>query len=239
MTVRVSSGIARAGTRIRFAILFAAGLLIGHDAVYAARFGVGRGFDAAMSTLGHDGWWGPFGLTVLAAIVGLALSSTLTIRSLRSRIRRAGAGHVLPGPTALRTRARWSASGTAYLAEFRALWPRLFGAVVLAFAVQENLETFAARGDVPGVDVLLGSGFPVALVVLALVTAGLAALGALIRWRILELRRRLRLALRSCHPRPRAVRPAREWSAVHLFAPHRWILVRLDAGRAPPRGLFA
>jgi hypothetical protein len=238
MTVSLSPGSARIGSQVRFGVLLALGVLIGHDAVYGARYGVGSGFAAAMTALGHDAWWLPFGLAVVVAAFGLIAGSVHTVLTLRSRLQRAKAcsGRRPGAPIARSPR---TTSTKPYLAELRGLWPRLFAGVILVFAVQENIETFAARGEVPGVDVLLGSGFPVSLLVLGIVTGILAALGSLIRWRIRELREQLRLALARPHPRPRPARPAREWAAIDALAPHRWVLVRRDAGRAPPRSLFA
>jgi len=229
MTVRASAAAARVGSRLRFGILLAVGLLLGHDAVYTARFGVGGRLDAAMSALGHDRWWDPFGITALVAAAVLLVGSVLLIRRLGGRLREVGGAMSRTGRPML---------GSAYRSEFRALWPRLFLGVVLAFAIQENVESFIAQGDVPGVDVLLGSGFPVAILVLGLVTAILAGLGAVVRWRIHELRQQLGAALAAGRSRHADDRPAREWAAVGAFAPHRWMLDRRDAGRAPPQVLF-
>jgi hypothetical protein len=238
MTVSLPAAGARIGSRLRFGVLLAVGILIGHDAVYGARYGFGPGFAAAMSALGHDAWWLPFGLAVIGAAAALIAASVHSILTLRRRLEHAAAtgGRRFGAPMTSSPR---TTATDPYLAEFRGLWPRLFAGVVLAFTVQENIETFAMHGEVPGVDVLLGSGFPVSLLVLGIVTAILAAVGSLIRWRIRELREQLRIALARPHPRLRAVRPAREWAAIDALAPHRWVVVRLDAGRAPPRALFA
>ncbi len=111
--------------------------------------------------------------------------------------------------------------------------------VVASFAVQENVETLVAHGDLPGIDVLIGNGLPLAVPVLALVTFVLAAIGALVRWRIAVLSARLREAKLATRHRPLPVRLPREWADIHASAPHHWMLDRRDAGRAPPRAVPA
>ena len=94
-------------------------------------------------------------------------------------------------------------------------------------------------GQVPGIDVLLGAGMPIGLAVLGVVTLALAAVGALVRWRIAVLSERLREAANAARTLPTSDGPAREWAHIDALAPHRWIADRRDAGRAPPLGFLA
>jgi hypothetical protein len=218
---------ARLAARIRFGLLVGIGLLVGHDAVYAAEHGIGPGYGSAMTALGHDAYWLPItGLGALAAI-GLAVAAALAIGRLQRRLRRIASSKLI------RT------SSIAYRRELRSLYPALFLAVVALFTLPENLETVLARGDLPGVDVLLGGPLPVAIPVLGLVSLGLAAIGALVRWRIATLQARLRGALHAARQAMADAQPAPEWAEVGAVAPHRWILGRRDAGRAPPLVLLA
>jgi len=216
---------ARVAARTRFVLLALVSLFLGHQAVYAMGHGIGAGFASAMTELGHGAYWAPFTLMAAAAAISLAASSGLALARLHRRL--AGtANAVLPNPS--------PAAPGIYHHELAAIWPRLAVVVVAMFAVQENIETFLARGDVPGVDVLLGGERPLAIPVLALVALALAAIGALVRWRISILTTRLRVMALRLRAQLRDSRPAREWAAIHAAAPHRWTLDRRDAGRAPP-----
>jgi hypothetical protein len=180
-----------------------------------------------MTALGHDGYWGPFTLVATVAAIGLMVGSGLVLTRLQRLASRTPSSISMPSSPAAYRRELWS------------IWPRLFVAIAVLFAFQENIETFLARGDLPGIDVLLNGGLPVALPVLALVSLALAGVGALVRWRIATLQARIRAAMHDARPRSIDARPAREWAAVDAAAPHRWILDRRDAGRAPPQALHA
>jgi hypothetical protein len=227
MTWHTTAAMARLGARIRFGLLTLVALLVGHDAVYASQYGIGAGFGRAMSALGHDGYWLPFTAAAVTAAIGLGVGSAFVIRSLQRRLPIRGT----PGSM--------GSSRDAYRRELRLIWPRLLLAVVVLFSVQENIEALMTRGDLPGFDVLLGGGLPLTVPVLALTTLVLAAVGALVRWRIATLRARLSTAPDPAHDRPAASRPAREWAVIDAAAPHRWIPGRCDAGRAPPLVLLA
>jgi len=227
MIIDASPASAHLAARVRFALLSLVALLLGHDAVYAARYGVGDAFGAAMTTLGHDGYWAPFSLAALTGALVLVVASIATIGRLQRRL--AGS----------RSAGRAAPSRSAYRHELLTLWPRLFASVVLLFVVQENLEAWLTAGQVPGIDVLLETGMPLGLAVLGLVTFASAAVGALVRWRIAVLAQRLSEVARSGRLVPTSDEPAREWSDIHALAPHRWIADRRDAGRAPPLGLPA
>ncbi len=228
MTWTTSVRMARLAARTRFVLLALVSLFLGHDAVYAAEHGIGTGFGSAMAELDHGAYWGPFTLLAAASAISLAVGSGLALARLRRRLVRT-AGCVPPGPSA--------PAPAGYRHEFAAIWPRLALVVVVLFALQENVETFLAHGVVPGVDVLFGGELPLAIPVLALVTLGLAAIGALVRWRISVLTARLHRAAPRAQTALSGSGPAPEWAEVHAAAPHRWTLDRRDAGRAPPADL--
>jgi hypothetical protein len=228
MTWTTSARFARLATRTRFILLALVSLFLGHEAVYAAEHGIGAGFASAMTELGHGVYWAPFMTAAAAAAIALSVSSALMLGRLHVRLAGTPRGDV-PG-------AKPVAPGV-YRRELAAIWPRLAIVVVGLFVVQENLESFVARGAVPGVDVLFGGGLPQAVPVLALVTFALAAVGALVRWRIRILAARLHALRLPPRTSLRASTPAREWAGIDAAAPHRWILDRRDAGRAPPPGL--
>ena len=226
MVVSASPASARLGARLRFGLLLAVALLTGHDAVYAAQHGLGQGFATAMTSLGHDSWWGSFTIAAILAGAGLVAGSLTAIHRLQRRLDRIR-GDEIPTPDGV-------GDSAPYRVELMRLWTPLFAAVTLLFAFQENVETFLSRGEIPGIDVLLGSGLPMPALVLGVVSLTLAAVGALVRWRIASLRSQLSSLPRGTRPRPSRSRPAREWADIHASALHRWILDRCDAGRAPP-----
>jgi hypothetical protein len=99
----------------------------------------------------------------------------------------------------------------------------------------ENLEHIAMGQSPHGLGSLVGTEHPLAVPVLAIISALVAGVGALVRWRIRILE--LRVARAAHRPRlrgPRAITPAREWVAVGTDRLVAWYLVRVDAGRAPP-----
>ena len=197
------------------------GVLIAHDAIYAAQYGLGGARDDALAAIAHQYWAGFATLTLLAVAVAIAASAAGLVR-----LSRALRG--LP-PTAA------AAGATGYGRELARLWPRLFLAVTLAFLLQENAEHLATGQPLPGLWVLSGPQYPLAIPALAVVTGLLAAAGAWFRWRGDVLALRLRAARAAAHRRlaPRRA-PASRWGLVAALVAHRWILLRLDAGRAPP-----
>jgi hypothetical protein len=220
MILQASLDRARLGRRVRTGVLAIVALLIAHDAIFLAEYGTGPSFARAMTEGGHDGYWLPF--TVGATIAGglLLLRSLTAVRRLEAEAGRVGWLEDQPAPS--------------YWSEELAIWRVLFPVVTLLFAIQENLEHLALHGHLLGLEALAGPENPLALPVIAVITGALAALGALLRWRIAVLRRRI-AAVTAARPRATDDRLCPEWGSVHAFAPHRWITGRLDAGRAPPR----
>jgi hypothetical protein len=215
---------------LRLAALLPLSLLLGHEIVFALQYGVGTGLQAAMSAGGHDNYWTAFTVVITALSAGLLVREVARSARLRARLRelRGGASPV-PEPSTTTRAGAWQT-------EFRGIWPLLFALTATGFTVQENLEHLAA-GQVPhGLGSLVAGEHPLALPVLALVSAAIAALGALVRWRVQILEARVAAArAAAARPRhPRSLAPAREWPPVGALRAHAWFLVRLLAGRAPP-----
>jgi hypothetical protein len=217
MTVTTRATIARLSARIRLVVLVALALLVAHDAIYVAEYGIGDRFAAGMRDGGHDAYWLPFTLIVVVAALAAFLVGVALVARLQ---RQAGRRTPVPGPS--------------YLAELGTTWKRLLPVVVALFTLQENIEHLASHGHVAGLEPLGGPGYELALPVLALTTLVLAAAGALLRWRIAVLRRRIEAAP-SRWRRPAAVFASRAW--LTTLAIHEWLHDRRDAGRAPPYAL--
>jgi hypothetical protein len=202
----------------RFGALVVATLLVAHDAIYVMRFGTGAGYASGMAATGH-GYWDAF--TAWGLLSGaVLLAGALAMLSRLSR-------------SAARTR-QPSIARTTWAAELAHLWPRLLVAVTIGFVAQEGIEHAVFFGHLPTLDEMATALGPSSAGPLALVTFVVAALGALVRWRIAELR--ARVAGRPLQRRrPRADSAARPgWRIAAALRRHAYLIVRLDAGRAPP-----
>jgi hypothetical protein len=206
-------------TRGSFAFWALAGvvLLVSHDGILLAQLGPGQSLTRALREAGHD-YWGIASL--LLAIVGLAalVGALVRLRSLRRRADALGASPIV---------------GTRpYLARWLASWVRLLAVVAIGFVVQENIEHLIGHSHAPGLGVLIGPDYPLAMPVLGMIT-GLAALAAAALSQTEHaLRAAIAEAMRPFVGRaPRTVwRPALR-QAVALTSP----LATAAAGRAPPR----
>lgn len=209
--------------RLRFGMLVTVGVLLAHDAVFAAQFGLGAAREEALAATVHDYWPVFTALALLAAVVGTgwAIGGFLRLRRLVGGL---PATTSAPDPT-----------DRGYAREVIGLWSRLFPVVVLVFLAQENIEHVLAGAPAPGLYALSAPGYPLAIPVLAGVTALLTAVGGWLRWRRQALLRRLRTA-RTAWLRAvaRAAAATRRWRLVAALVVHGRILTRLDAGRAPP-----
>jgi hypothetical protein len=211
---------------IRFIALTALGILVAHDTVFVAQFGIGAGYEAAMARTAH-GYWPAFVLFTL--LVGVA--SALTAARLLSRLGRMGRGlpPALPQP-----------GRPAYWAEVRRLWPRLFAVVLVGFAIQENVEHAVAGGGWPGLWVLSAPGYPLAIPAIVVVSGLLAVVGGWLQWRRDVLIGQLRAARAVLHHRRHGGRvPHRRWALLAALLANRWAMLRRDAERAPPLGSAA
>jgi hypothetical protein len=216
---------------VRLAALLPLSLLLGHEAVFVLQFGIGDGLRQAMSAGGHDHYWTAFTVVITAVSAGLFLREVGRAARLQSRLRELRrSAPAVPGPVSALTQ------GGAWRAEFRGMWPSLFAITAAGFTVQENLEHLGAGQAPHGLGSLIGGEHPLALPILALVSGAIAAIGALIRWRVRSLEARVAAARAATARRrhPRAIAPAREWPAIGALRAHAWFLVRLLAGRAPP-----
>lgn len=150
-------------------------LLISHDAIFLVQHGPGQSVVAALRQGGHAYW----GLASAVLLVGGALAAAGWIWRLRALRSRAPRGRATPGPA------------EGWVRRAAAAWIRLFVLVVMAFAVQENVEHLAGHGHGIGLGAVVGPEYPLALPVLAVATALGAVVIALVRRHEAELLQRL------------------------------------------------
>ncbi len=213
--MRIGALIARIPPRLAFWALAGVALLVSHDAVFLVQVGPGESLVRTLRQAGHD-YWGTASLAL--AVIGLlaAAAASLRLRALRRRAATLGAtphGRGLHG--------------------FGVAWLRLFGVVVIGFMIQENVEHYLGHLHAPGVAVLLGPEYPLALPVIGLITGMAAMAAAAFRGAEAELQAAIASALRRAFghaPRSLPRPPARLWAA--RISP----LARSIAGRAPPSG---
>jgi hypothetical protein len=62
-------------------------LLVGHELVYALRYGVGAALARAMTARGHDGYWPLFLVVAGTALVLLLVAAAVRHQRFRSRLR--------------------------------------------------------------------------------------------------------------------------------------------------------
>jgi hypothetical protein len=220
----ITTGVARARAlaAARFATLVLACLLVAHTAIFLARHGTGPAFAAAMSAEGHDAYWPTFILVVGGGTVVLVATALRQLKRLAGRA----------------PRRRRSADGTplpTFGDELKDLWPNLFGATTVLYAIQENIEHLASQGHLPGANILWGPEGSFAIPGLLLVSLLASALGALFRWRVRVYVARIGRGAEGARAR-RALptRPARRWVLVGAASALARIAVSPDVGRAPP-----
>ncbi len=222
MVISTSHQAVRAWRIVRLLVLLPISVLIGHDAIFGIQYGFGDGFRQAMSLGGHDGYW--MALSVVIVTLALAVLARESLRGLRLWLR----------TRTLRTRSVERGRPT-WLPEVRRIWPALLALTSVAFAIQENLEHLAMGQPAPGIGVLFGAEHAAAIPILAAITLLVAAVGSLVRWRVAILE--FRVATAAHRPRERGLQPRQPglaWPALAALCSHRWLLVRLDLGRAPP-----
>ena len=175
------------GIRLRsiaaVATLVMASLSLSHELIYLLAHSSAGNYAQAMQEGGHDRYWTTFVLTV--AVVSLALVMVV-VRQL-FRLRRLGAS-VRAGRLQVDDRALSLLTGMT-----ARNWIVVTGTTSLGFLGQENLETVTAGHALPGFGVVGGEHF-IALPVIALVSAAVALVGALVRWGRHVLLARLRRA---------------------------------------------
>jgi hypothetical protein len=193
--------------------------MIGHDAIYETVRGGAH--PAGVGSAQAHSYWPIFGLMVAILAVTVVGSGARRIAELRRQL---GTG-----------RGSATDSGSrAYHRELLEVWLILFPATIAFFTIQENAEQLAVAGNLAGLTPIVGANWPDGLIVLGLASLTVALFGALIRWRVHVLEERL--AAEAGRPRRPLVSdaPASAWHLIAAICRHRWILVRLDLGRAPP-----
>jgi len=207
----------RIAPRVAFWAFAALTLLVSHDLVWLVQLGPGESLALALRGEQH-GYWSWASLAILGAAIVAALATAS--RALRL-VRRARLLHAPIGRIA-----RY-----AFLWRAAVAWARLLAAVGIGFAIQENVEHYLAHGHVMGLGALTGPEYPLAIPVLALVSAAAAVACATIRSVERELVAGIAAALHrqpsrapSRMPPTPSIVPARRRAAMASSA----------AGRAPP-----
>jgi uncharacterized membrane protein len=201
--------------RVGWLVLAVLACVLAHEASYQLMYG-GGSYRAAMTLLGHDGYW--LGLS-LGVAVATSLVAVVAVQ-LRRLHREAASTPALASEEA--------SAAAAYLRLVAATWTRVALLALLIFTAQENAEALAAGLPIRGLDVVLGHGMAPFLVILA-TTLLMSLAVALVRWRRRLLLGRLAAAVRPWSPASARRRPvaARLVPALHLVGG--W------GSRAPPR----
>jgi hypothetical protein len=212
--MRIAALAARVPRRLAFWTLAAVALFVSHDAIFLVQVGPGESLVRALRHAGHE-YWGVASLALAGIGLAAAASTLVHLRRLRRRAAELGArpgGH-----------ARSAVIPT---------WLRLFAVVALGFLLQENVEHYLDHMHAPGVGILLGPEYPLALPVIALISGAAALLATAVGGAERELLAAIAAALRPPFGHaPRALpRPS-----LHLAVGRISPLARAIAGRAPPR----
>lgn len=211
--MRIGALIARIPPRLAFWALAGVALLVSHDTIFLVQVGPGDSLVRTLREAGHD-YWGTASQALVVIGLLAAAGGGLRLWTLR---RHAAALGAAPRP--------------AGLVGFGATWLRIFAVVGIGFLVQENVEHYLSHLHAPGLAVLLGPEYPLALPVIGLITGVAAVLAAMFRGAELELQAAIATALRRGFERaPRSLPrpPSQPW--VVRVSP----LARSCAGRAPP-----
>ncbi len=191
VAVRRSASASAPAERASWAVLALLACVLAHEAVYQLVYPGPNAYRAAMTVMGHDGYWVGLSLAVGVTTVALVMVAVAQLR----RLHREAAS-----TPALAAEERGGLA--AYLSLVGATWLRLALLATLVFTAQENLEALGAGMPMSGLDVVLGHGVLPLLVILAATLVMALAVG-LVRWR----RRVLLGAGRPSHGRGRAREP--------------------------------
>ena len=206
----------RSSPALVFWALAAVALLVSHDAIWLVQLGPGEELAAILRSSQHGYWAAASVLVLVVAAVAALVTLTRAIGLVRNARR-------LDAPVG-RIRGR-GVLGRAGLA-----WIRLLAVVGIGFALQENVEHYLAHGHVLGLGAITGPEYPLAVPVLAAVTAVAAILAALVRAVEHELVAGIAAARRIAHRPPRTTRHALD----RVARRRRPAMAGSDAGRAPP-----
>jgi hypothetical protein len=201
--------------RLAFWALAGLALFVAHDAIFLAQLGPGRQLVGVLRTAGH-GYWTVASLALVAVALLAAIATTVRLRRLQRRATALAAAPRRP---------------RAYVRRLAGAWWRLALVVAVGFAIQENLEHVLTHGHAPGLGVLAGPEYPLALPIIGLVTGAAAAVAALVSRTQQALVEAIEAALRSA---PRRAPRALPHPPVRLVAISGSILATRGAGRAPP-----
>lgn len=201
--------------RLAFWALAGVALFLSHDAIFLVQVGPGEGLARALREAAHRYWdWASLVLALIG--LGTALGAWLHLTRLQRRASHLGAT-LHHGPPSAR---------------LPATWLRLFVVVAAGFLVQENVEHYLGHMHAPGLAVLFGMEYPLALPVIALISGAAALLATAVSGVERELLTAIAAALgRRFDRAPRNLRrPPLRLAAARLSP-----LARAHAGRAPPR----
>jgi len=204
--------------RVAWCVLALLACVVAHEAAYQLMYPAPGAYRAAMTLMGHDGYW--LGLVVAVGAAGTALLVVAAAQLRRLRREAATTPALAMGE---------AAGVRAYLRLVVTTWLWLAALAAVVYTAQENLEAMTAGLSFRGLDVVLGHGLLPLLAILA-TTLLMSLVVALARWR-----RRVLLG--------RLAAVARSWSraAAHRrrVGAHRPTLAgplgRSWASRAPPR----
>ena len=201
-----------------------AALALSHELIYLIAHGAGEGYATAMREGGHDRYWTSFLLIVTLTTSGLSVVGVSQVRRLRRLAAAMRAKSVRVGDV----------GPARFFGLLGPLWLRLSVAVVVAYVLQENIETASTGASWPGLGVL-GEEHVVALPVMLAVSFLVAAVGALVGWRREVILARLRAAAqRRLRTASATWRPS-----VANDRPRGTTEGRRNGVRAPPAGRFA
>jgi hypothetical protein len=203
--------------RGRAAFWAAAGvaLLASHDAVFIAQDGPDAGLAQVVLGAAHE-YWTPASLILLAIGVVVAIAANRRLRALRWRARTLGAAPLRAAPFGRRA------------VRAGAL---LFAVVAIGFLLQENAEHYIAHGHLIGLGALIGPEYPLALPVIAVMTAVGGVVVGLFGGAVERLAVAIAEALANLRHRPQR---RISLGTIALVLPREPVLARAGAGRAPP-----
>lgn len=211
----MSMNAGRARGAIAFWALAGLALLVSHDAIFLVQLGPGEGLARALRDAGHDYW--PAASAVLGAVALLAgLGAVVRLRNLRRQAAALGARPSAP---------------PRFLRQAAGRWLVLLALVAAGFMVQESVEHFVAHGHFIGPAALAGPEYPLALPVIAVISAVAALVATAISGAELALETAIAHALARQTRRPATdLRRA----SVSTIPHHLSILSHTGASRAPP-----
>lgn len=201
-----------------------AALALSHELIYLIAHGAGEGYETAMREGGHDRYWTSFLLIVTLVTSGLSAVGVAQVRRLRRLAAAMRAESVRVGDV----------GPSRFFGLLGPLWLRLSATVMVAYVLQENIETASTGAPLPGLGVL-GGEHAVALPVMLAVSFLVATVGALVGWRREVILARLRAAAqRRLRTVAATLRPP-----IANDRPTHFSQGRRNGVRAPPAERFA